>query len=850
MWAPLWPPAAWRTVVTAARGLRRAPGFAAAVVLTLALGLGANTAIVTVVHRLLLRPLPVPHAERLVNLSDPGPRLDGSLSAGKAGTSDALFSRPLVGDLERAVARAAAARPGLVGLGAHTTFDAHVAAAGRPLSGRGALVSGGYFPTLGVAPALGRLLGPADDRPGAPPAAVASHAYWTARLGADPAAVGRPLVVNGRTLTLVGVAPRSFVGTTVNGPPDVYVPLAAGPLLGAGSGLEDRGSHWLYVFGRVAPGVTAEQAGRTLNAAYRSVVRDVEAPLQPRMSAADRARFLGRALVLTPGARGQARLHAEARTPLTLLALTAAVVLVIACANVANLLLVRGTTRDGELALRHALGASRGRLLGLLLAEALLLAAGGGAAGLLVAQATLRGLAALVPPELADVVGGSLDARMLALSAALALGTGLAFGLFPALHGARAAPAGTIRASAGQVAGGARAAARVRTALAGGQVALATALLVSAGLFVRSLVNLTREPLGLDAERVVTFGVAPGRSGYDARRTAALFRRLERELAALPGVTDVSTAQVGLLRGDEWTTGVRVPGFRVAPGTDASAFTNRVGPGYFRTVGTPLLAGREFTEADRAGAPKVTIVNEAFVRRFGLGRDAVGKRIGVGGRENGPPDREIVGVVRDAKYSGVRDAARPVAYRPAREDTAATSAVFYLRTARDPDAVLRAAPAVVRRLDPDLPVEQLTTLPAQARESTANDRLAGTLAGAFAALATLLTAVGLYGVLAYGVAQRSRELGVRAALGAAGADLRRLVLGQVGRLVLAGGLAGLAAGLAIGRAARALLHGVGPQDPVAVAAAVGVLTLVALAAGALPARRAARADPARALRAE
>ena len=832
----------------AARALLRTPALTAVAVLSLALGFGANTAIVSVVRQLLLRPLPVPHAERLVNLSDPGGRGDGYVSCGNAGDCNAVFSRPMIRDIERA----AAARPGLARVGAHAAFDANLAARGQTVRAGGALVSGGYFPALGIVPALGRLLGPVDDRPGAAPVAVASHAYWTAHLGADPAAVGRPLVVNGRPVTLVGVAPPGFTGTTVDERADVFVPLALGQQLGVGFDSEDRRGHWVYAFARLAPGATPEQAARALNAGYRPVVRDVDAPLQPHMRPAERARFLARALVLAPGARGQSRLHEDGRAPLLLMALTAAVVLVIACVNVANLLLVRGTARAGELALRHALGATRGRLLGMLLAEAVLLAAAGAAVGLMVGWATLRGIVALVPPELTEVVGASLDGRTLALSAAVATGTGLVFGLFPAFHGSRHAPAAAIRGAARQVAGGPRAAGRVRTALVGGQIALATALLVSAGLFARSMVKLTREPLGFVAERVVTFGVAPGRNGYDGRRSAALFARLERELAALPGVTGVTTAALGLLRGSESSNNVRADGYRPAPGENVDAYRNRVGPGFFRTLGTPLRAGREFTDGDRPGAPMVAVVNEAFARRFRLGREAVGRRIGLGGLGAGtdPFDIEIVGVVRDAKYSRVRGEVPPVAYLPARQDTSATSAVFYVRTAGDPDALLRGVSAVVRRLDPDLPVEQLKTLPAQARESTAAERLVGTLAGAFATLAAVLAGVGLYGVLAYAVAQRTREFGVRAALGAAAADLRRLVLVQVGGLLLVGGLAGLALGLAIGRAARSLLYGVGAHDPAAVAGAVAALTLLGLGAGYLPAQRAARVNALEAMRAE
>ncbi len=832
-----------RTLRLAARALLRAPLVAAVAVASLALGFGANAAIVSIVRQVLVRPLRVQAPERLVNLASPGFR-QGDVACGGAGSCDAVFSYPMVRDLEAA----AGPRAGVAGVAGHVAFSANLAAAGRTVSGRGAAVTGSYFPVLGLTPALGRLLAPADDRPGAAPAAVLAHAFWATQLGADPAVVGRTVVVNGRAATVVGVAPRGFAGTTLDEPVQAFVPLALAPDFGVGYPIDQRKAYWIYLFARLAPGATADAAQRGLNAVYGPILRDVEAPLQSGMSASERARFQARPLTVAPGARGQTRLHDDARTPLVLLAVTTGVVLLTACANVANLLLVRGAGRASEMALRRSLGATRGRLLGLLLAESVLLAAAGGAAGVMVARLTLAGIARLLPGELAAVVVPTLDGWTLAVLAALALGTGLLFGLYPAAYGTRVDLASPMRAGAGQVVGGARAAGRFRSAMVAGQVALSMTLLVTAGLLARSLANIARERLGVDAERVVTFGVAPGRNGYTGPQSLALFARLEQELAALPGVGGVTSAGLGLLRGDQSSMNVTVEGFRAGPGANTDVFTNRVGPGYFRVLGTPLLAGREFAEADRAGAPRVVVVNEAFVRKFGLGRAAVGKRVARGAGDAVRPDREIVGVVRDAKYSDVKGEVPPMVFLPARQDTAAGTAVFYVRTAGDPEALRAAVPAAVRRVDANLPVEQLKTLPAQARENTAADRMVGSLAAGFALLATLLAAVGLYGVLAYAVAQRTRELGVRAALGAAAADLRRLVLGQMGRLVLAGGAAGLAAGLALGRAARSLLYGLAPHDPLALAAAAAALALVGAAAAYVPARRAARADPTQALR--
>jgi predicted permease len=832
-----------RTLRHALRTLARTPALTAVVALSLALGIGANAAIFSLADQLLRRPLPVHDPGRLVNLGAPGPKA-GDVTCGRAGECAEVFSYPMFRDLERAPA----VRSALAGLAAHRGFGANLAVGGRTLSGEGVFVSGSYFPVLGVAPAVGRLIGPADDQAvGAHPVAVLSHAYWATHLGADPGVVGRTVAVNGRGLTVIGVAPEGFAGATLGDRPHVFVPItmraAVQPRF---RGFDDRRTYWAYVFGRLRPGATLGDARRQLDAAYRPILDDVEAPLQAGAGARYLAEFRRKRVSVEPGARGQSTIHRNARAPILLLLGTTGVVLLIACANVANLLLARGAGRAGEMAVRVSLGAGRLRLVRQLLAESVLLGALGGAAGLVVARWTLAAVAAFLPENEAGVLDPHLDARALLFAAAVSLGTGVLFGLFPALHATRPGLASAIRAGAGHVPGGSRAASRFRTSLVAAQLALSMALLASAGLFVRSMANVARQDLGLVAERVVTFGVSPERSGYTPARARALFARLEGELAATPGVTGVAAARVPLLTGSRWDAEVAVEGFRRGPDADASARLNRVSAGYFRALGIPLLAGREFSEADRAGAPRVAVVNEAFARKFNLGRGAVGRRMAEA--PGAPLDVEIVGLVRDAKYSGVRDEVPPLFFTPYRQDTTTGVLTFYARTALDPAGLLRAVPGIVRRVDAALPVESLRTLPEQARENTFVERMIGTLAGAFAALATLLAAVGLYGVLAYTVAQRTRELGVRIALGASGGDVRRLVLGQVGRLVLVGGIAGVAAALAVGRAARSLLYGLQGHDPATLAAAGAALAAVGLAAGYLPARRAARLDPMRALR--
>jgi predicted permease len=455
----------------------------------------------------------------------------------------------------------------------------------------------------------------------------------------------------------------------------------------------------------------------------------------------------------------------------------------------------------------------------------------------------------LMPAEVADTLPFTLDGATLAFTATLALGTGLLFGLVPALQSTRHDLVAALKGQTAQVSG-ARGAARLRTVLVTAQIALAMALLAAAGLFARSLANVSRVDLGLRADHLVTFGVSPELNGYTPARSRALFARLEEELAAAAGVTAVAGSMVPLLSGNNWGSSMSVEGFTADPEADRNAKFNEIGPGFFRTLGIPLIAGRELTAADAAGAPKVAIVNEAFARKFGLGRDAVGRRISPGIGDAVKLDIEIVGLVADAKYSEVKDQAPPQFFTPYRQDDALGSLTFYVRTVRTPEQALAAARAVVRRLDPNLPVERLQTMDAQVRENVFVDRLIGSFSAAFAGLATLLAAIGLYGVLAYAVAQRTREIGLRMALGAGPARVQRMVLGQVGLMTLAGAAAGVPAALGLGSLARSLLFGLEGNDPAALAGAVAVLVVVALVSGAIPAGRAARIDPMRALRHE
>ncbi len=826
----------------ALRTLMRSPFVTVVTIVSLALGIGANAAIFSFFDQILLRPLPVQDPDQLINLGAPGPK-PGSTSCNQSGDCEQVFSYRMFRDLEER-------QDVLVGLAAHRGFGANLAYKGNTSSAQGALVSGSYFPVLGLRPAAGRLLTPDDDRVvGGHFVAVISYAYWETQHGLNPAIINDVIVVNGQSLTVVGVAPRGFDGTTLGSLPRVFVPLTMRGLMSPGfTGFENRRSYWAYVFGRLKPGVSIEQATTALNTLYTPILTDVEAPLQTGMSEQTLARFRQRALLVTDGARGQSSVSAEATTPLLMLFSITGIVLLIACANIANLLLARGANRAMEMAVRLSLGAGRVQLLGQLLMEAIILALIGGLASLLVARWTVGLINSFMPMDEAGVFNFRMDGSMLLFAGALSLGTGIVFGLFPALHSTRPDLIAMIRANTGALSG-ARSAVRFRTTLVTVQMGLAMTLLIMAGLFVKSLANVSREDLGIRVENMVTFGVSPVLNGYSGPRSMNFFNQMEEELAALPGVTGVTAAIIPVLAGSSSGTGVSVEGFETTPDTDNGARYNEVGAGYFRTMGATLLAGREFSSTEGVGTSKVAIVNEAFARKFKLGTNPVGKRMATGGA-NRALDTEIVGFVKDAKNSEVRDPVPPMFYTPYRQDSTVGYMQFYVRGSAEPALLLKAIPSLVKRIDPNLPIEELKTMEQQVKENVFLDRMISTLSASFALLATLLAAIGLYGVLAYTVSQRTREIGVRMALGADAGRVRAMVLRQVGIMTVIGGVAGIAAAIGLSRLAASMLFGMQGNDPVSMAGAALLLGVVALAAGGVPAMRAARVDPMKALRYE
>jgi predicted permease len=829
-------------VKLAFRMLVKTPFISAVAIGSLALGIGANAAIFSLFNQLLLRPLPVPEPGRLVNLAAPGPK-PGSQSCNTAGACDDVFSYPMFRDLERV-------QTVLTGLAAHRLIATNLSYEGHTLNADGMLVSGSYFSVLGLEPALGRLIGPADDpAPGESHVVVLTHAYWQTRFAADPAVVGRTMIVNGQQMTIVGVGPRGFDGTTVGVEPKVFLPITLRALLQpAWKGFEDRRSYSFYLFGRLKPAVSIEQARASLAVPYHAIVNDVEASLQRGMSPQTLERFRNKPLVLEPGGRGQSVIPTRAGPSMKMLLGVTAFVLLIACANIANLLLARSAARAGEMAVRLSIGASRRQIVTQLLVESCVLAVAGGAVGLFVAQWTLGFMASMLPVFATAGFVWHVDRTALAFAAAVTLGTGLLFGLFPAMQACRPDLVTALKGQAGQPSG-ARSASRFRTTLAIVQVALSMALLVAAGLFTKSLMNISRVDLGLDASHLLTFSVSPGLNGYDADRTKQFFERLEDNLAALPRADGATDSLVPLLAGDNWGNDVTVEGFEAGPDTDTNVRYNEIGAGYFRTLGVPILAGREFTRADAKDRPKVAIVNEAFTRKFNLGRNPIGKHMG---NRGGPLETEIVGLVQDAKYSDVKDTIPPLFFRPYLQggSIAFGSLAFFVRSRLDAEHLLPDVAKAVATLDRDLPVVNLRTMAEQVRQNVFLDRMIGVLSASFAALATLLAAIGLYGVLAYTVSQRTREIGVRMALGASPERVRGMVLRQVGLMTAVGGAMGLGAAIGIGRLAQSLLYKLNGYDPIVLVTAAATLTLVALGAGGVPAYRASHIDPMRALRHE
>jgi len=827
----------------ALRMLRKSPVFTAVAVVTLALGIGANTAIFSLTDQILLRELPVPHPDQLVILRSPGPNHGHTWSDVDQGAQS--FSYLMYKDLrERATV--------FSGLLACRETTVNVSGHGETQRANADLVSGNFFQTLEVQPALGRLLMPGDETAsGANTVAVLSYVYWSREFGADSSILNKPLTVNGIPLTVVGVTRKGFYGVQIGSTPDIFIPVTMKAQMAPNmlQKLEDRTDHWLPVMGRLKPGTTLARAEATLQPIYQPILES-DAKLL-KLSGDELKRFISKPLLLMSGGHGRLVLQAGAQEPLLVLMSMVGLVLLIACANLAGLLVARGEARHREIGVRLAMGARRARLIRQLLTESLLIAIAGGVAGIALARWCSNAIMAAIPPG-QGMLGfvRSLDLRVLWFAIVLTLATSILFGLAPAMRATRLDLQSVLKDQGSNVSAG-PSNLSLRKVLIVSQVALTAVLLAGAGLFARTLANLEHANLGVNTSHVLQFKVAPSLNGSTPAQTLAFADRARNEIAALPGVRSVSVSTTAIFDGDDSSSNFTPEGYSLRPGDDIDALYDYIGPNYFSTMGIPLIAGREFGEADTATSPKVCIINEKQAQRFFVGRNPIGLHMTHGsGKLYTSPPMEIVGVVANSKWDDARSDIVPFLYMPYSQDANLGHLAFYIRTERDPASMAASLGSLIHRLDSNLPVYNLRTLEEQVSSSMLNDRLVAGLSVSLALLAALLAALGLYGVLAYVVARRTREIGIRIALGAERADILRLVVGQGARLAVVGGAIGVVAALIAAQWVASLLFGVTAHDPLTFVGVVALLAIVAGAACYIPARRAMRADPMIALRYE
>ncbi len=801
------------------RGLARTPAFTAVVVLTLALGIGANTAIFSLFDAVLLRALPVDAPERLVTISDGHYQVFQAFQAARDTFENVLAS------------------------GGSMRVDVELG----PESEKAdvALVSGSYFSTLGVPALAGRTFNAADDVPGRDDAgrvAVISYGYWERRFARDPLAVGRNIRVSGTPLTIVGVTPSAFFGERVGAAPDLWAPLSLQPAVWRGRDLiHSPRSSWLTLIGRLRPGVDRTAASAKLTAIYRRILTETFGPSM----ASDERRDIARATIrLDPAARGVSRLRGPFAMPLRLMMGAVALVLLIACANVASLLLVRVAGRQREIGVRIALGASRERLTRAVLVEGSLLAAGGAAAGMALAILGREALLRLVSGNGARLpLAVHLDSRVLGFACLLSAVTAVLCSVAPAWQSARLDPVrslGSTRQSAGKRHGlwGGR-------WLVGAQIAVSVVLLVAAGLFIRSLWNLKSVDLGFPADRVLVADLNANAAGYEGAAYAAYALRLTDRLRTLPGVVGATFSDNGLLNGRDSTTD-RMRPRGAAEESDGFPKTRYdvVGPEYFTAVGIPLVAGRDFRRDDDGAAPGVVVINAEMARRWFPERNPLGERVLWGNPRQQQRELEVIGVAQDAKPNGPRDAPQMRFYVPYLQVADRPgNGYFIVRSAASSPAVADLVRHAIRDDDPRVPIESILVGASLADRAVAIDRAIAMLAAAFGILASGLACLGVYGLMAYRVAQKTSEIGVRMALGAGPARIAVMVTLENARLIASGTIIGIPLSMMASRLTRSLLFGLQPNNPATLAGAVGVMLIVGLVAGIASAVRAARVEP-------
>jgi predicted permease len=830
----------------AIRTLTRTPAFSLVVILTLGLGIGANTAIFSLMDQVLLRLLPVKNPGELVQLDGPG-TFRGRTS------NDRTFSYPMYADLRDRND----VFSGLVGrFGAAATLTARNQAERVDVE----LVSGNTFDVLGASAVVGRTLTPDDDRtPGAHPVAVISHSYWERRFGRSPAVLNQVVTINSTPVTIVGVAPRGFAGVAATQTPDLFMPLMMkAEITPTWNDLDNRASRWLNIVGRLKPGITEDVAKARLDVVYQQIneyeLRTV--PLFVSSTPVFHERFRAKKLVLHPASQGLSDLRSSVETPLFVLMAMVGLVLLIACANVANLLLSRASARQKEIAVRLALGAGRQRLIRQTLTESLVLALAGGVVGLVLSIWVGDLLISVMPFEsFTRSLSSEPDLRVGLFTAALALITALVFGVIPALQASKPELNRTLREEAGNLSGGTRHA-RFRKGLVVAQVALSMLLVAGAGLFARSLYNLKTLDIGLNVDNLITFRVDPSLNGYDQTRIKQFYQRLLDDIRRIPGVMSASVAQVPALTGNASSRTIQVQAYTPKQDENMNPWTNEVAPDYFRTMGMPLLMGREFTDRDAAGAPAVAVVNETFARYFFGNESAVGKRFGFRSQDD-PGAIEIIGVVKDSFYADMRQGTSDdnevprVVYTPYQQSEELNEMTMYVRGGGSGVATLHELlRQTVRRSDAAMPVFEMQSMEQTVDEALFNERMLALLSASFGLLATILAAIGLYGVMSYTVSRRTREIGIRIALGAERTAVLWLVLREVALLTVIGIAAGVPGALGLSRYVRSQLYGIEPSDPMTLVIAAVTLGLVGLFAGYLPARRAAGVQPVLALRYE
>jgi predicted permease len=817
------------------RMLRKTPAFTAVAVITLALGIGANTAIFSLVNALMLKMLPVKAPIELVVVGDP--QIVHNRSAGDPRVD--IFSYPLY----RELSNGNSVFTGMLGSGEAHRLRITATDTGNQIAPNvtGVLVSGNYFSVLGVNALYGRVLTPEDDSaPGAHPVAVVSYRFWKESLGQDMNAVGRAVRINNSPFTIIGVTPPGFFGDTIGDDQALWIPVSMQEQIITGrKWLADYEASWLHIIGRLKPGVTAEQAGANLNLLLQ---QQLKGELGAKLSKDDVENLKASKISVAAGGAGFSELRGDFRQPLFLLMTIVGLVLLIACVNVANLLLARATARQKEIAIRMAIGAAPGRMVRQLLTESIFLAFAGGALGLLVAHWGTKALLAL---SRTGELEASTDTRVFLFTAAVCLLTGILFGLIPALRARKVSVALTLK-SGPQSGGDAPGKLNWGKLLVTAQVALSLFVLFAAGLLVRSLQNIRNVDLGYNREHILMVLTDPLSSGYDKERIVQFGNEMSEKFRAVPGVRAASFSKNGLFSGSESSTTLKIEGYTPPADVEPLADYDQVGANYFSTVGIPLELGRDIGLQDTAASLHVAVINETMAKKYFGSANPIGKKL-----QFDKDTMEVVGVARDARDHELRGEVTPRFYLPAAQIAAANPVLnFEIRTVGNPGAVAESVRKLLKDYDSNVPVYSVRTLSEQTERTISQEILISKLSSFFAGLALLLAAIGLYGVLSYSVAGRTREIGVRMALGARRSSVLTMIMKEAGKLVIVGVLIGIPASFLSSRLFSSMLFGLSKYDPVAMAIVIAILIVIALLASFIPARRATKVDPMVALRYE